>query len=278
MERDGSLQAIDPGWTGEERDIFAWRPGPDSATVAVAAAPGAVEVAPALSPDGACSKDSSRPATGSTAIHSPFRTASADISSHARVSMAHGSLIPSVSSLASSASSACPTGSGPTTASPSPPPLSADSPDSPYGGSSSASCPISSSPPHLNRTVVTSECTEPSRLRPPSHLLVTGPLSNVASTSSAPTSTTSDRTKHSANVLPLLPTSPRPDPSPPNSLPSTTPPTSKSEKSLTTGAFVGTPLGSTSLTCLAGSGSVSTRSPMASGPSTSAPSPSAGYT
>ena len=88
--------------------------------------------------------------------------------------MAHGSLIPSVSSLASSASSACPTGSGPTTASPSPPPLSADSPDSPYGGSSSASCPISSSPPHLNRTVVTSECTEPSRLRPPSHLLVTG--------------------------------------------------------------------------------------------------------
>jgi serine/threonine-protein kinase len=40
------------GMTGEERDIFAWQPGPDSATVSVATAAGVDEVAPTLSPDG----------------------------------------------------------------------------------------------------------------------------------------------------------------------------------------------------------------------------------
>jgi serine/threonine-protein kinase len=37
---------------GEGRDIFAWRSGPDSATVPVATAPGIDEHSPALSPDG----------------------------------------------------------------------------------------------------------------------------------------------------------------------------------------------------------------------------------
>jgi len=49
---DGDWLIYRTGISGEERDIFAWRSGPDSATVPVAATPGVDEVAPALSPDG----------------------------------------------------------------------------------------------------------------------------------------------------------------------------------------------------------------------------------
>jgi Tol biopolymer transport system component len=49
---DGDWLIYRTGITGEERDIFAWRSGPDSATVPVAVLPGVDEVAPALSPDG----------------------------------------------------------------------------------------------------------------------------------------------------------------------------------------------------------------------------------
>jgi len=40
------------GVTDGERDIFAWRPGPDSVTVPVVGQPGSDEHSPALSPDG----------------------------------------------------------------------------------------------------------------------------------------------------------------------------------------------------------------------------------
>ncbi len=49
---DGDWLIYRAGITEEERDILAWRPGPDSTTVPVATAPGVDEVAPALSPDG----------------------------------------------------------------------------------------------------------------------------------------------------------------------------------------------------------------------------------
>jgi len=49
---DGDWLIYRTGISGEERDIFAWRSGPDSATVPVAALPGVDEVAPALSPNG----------------------------------------------------------------------------------------------------------------------------------------------------------------------------------------------------------------------------------
>ena len=67
-----------------------------------------------------------------------------------------------------SVSSACPSASAPTTARPSLPLLSAASLDSPSGGSSSVSCPTSSSPPHRNKTAVTNACTKTSKPRPPS--------------------------------------------------------------------------------------------------------------
>ena len=49
---DGEWLIYRAGMTSEERDIFAWRSGPDSTTVPVAAEPGVDELAPALSPDG----------------------------------------------------------------------------------------------------------------------------------------------------------------------------------------------------------------------------------
>ena len=85
----------------------------------------------------------------------------------------------------------------------------AASPDSPCGGSSSASCPTSSSPPHPNRTAATNACTKTSRPTPPSHLLETVPLSRSASTPSVPTSTRSVLTKPSARSRLLPPINPR---------------------------------------------------------------------
>jgi len=49
---DGEWIIYRSGIVGGERDIFARRAGPDSATVSVAAAPGVDELAPTLSPDG----------------------------------------------------------------------------------------------------------------------------------------------------------------------------------------------------------------------------------
>ena len=49
---DGDWLIYRAGTTEAEPDIFAWRSGPDSATVPVATAPGVDEVAPTLSPDG----------------------------------------------------------------------------------------------------------------------------------------------------------------------------------------------------------------------------------
>ncbi len=155
---------------------------------------------------------------------------------------------------------------------------SAGSLSSRSGGSSSGSCPTSSSRPHPSRMVGMSVCTGRSRPIPPSRRPVTDPLSSDASTSSGPTSTMYGLTSPSTTIRRPPFTGRHPDRCPPSSARRSTPRTSRSAKSRATAESGGTPSGSTSHIYSAETTSGSRRSPQASGPSSSGPSRSAGST
>ena len=148
----------------------------------------------------------------------------------------------------------------------------------PSGASSSAFCPTSSSPPPLTKTAVTNACTKTSRPRPRYLRPATGVLSSAASMPSELTSTRSGLTRRRVSDLPRPSTSLRLGRCPPSSTCPTTPHTSRPARSPPTAESAGTPPGSTSHTCSAASTSGSRKSQTISGPSTSVPSRSAGYT
>ena len=110
--------------------------------------------------------------------------------------------------------------------------------------------------------------------RPPQ----TAPLSSAASMPSALISTRSGLTRPTARGRPPPSTSPQPVPSPRSFRRPTTPPTSRPARSPPTAESDGTPPGSTSPICSAANTLASKRSPTMSGPCTSVPCPSDGFT
>ena len=135
------------------------------------------------------SRATSKPATGSTAIRSPWPMATAAFCLAVKRSLPPAWSRPSPCSSACSKNLVCPSASAPTTGCPVPPTRSAGSHTCPPGGSAWGSSLNSSSPANPSKTAAMSACIVHSKLRPPAPRPPPGAPSNAHSIASAKNST-----------------------------------------------------------------------------------------